>query len=399
MTVSAPGTPTLEQLHVLAAVVDAGSFSAAARLLHRAQSVVSYNIAALEGQLGLPLFQRGRRRPVLTEAGRAVLADARRIAGLVNELRARAAGLKSGLEPEVSLAVDVMFPQHVLVAGLQDFARAFPTVVLRLRIEALGGVAQSVLDGACGLGIAGWLNTRLDALRQRQIGTIQLVPVAAPSHPLARLPPPIATAAARDHVQLVLTDRSRLSAGQDFAVLALRTWRLTDLGAKHALLRAGLGWGHMPELMVRDDLADRRLVRLVLAETADPPYPLSLIHRVEHPARPGSRLVGPTPGSSAGCGRSRRIAGQEGAVTSSRFRGRRDVTKATAWPDNRCPCPNLAACHGLPRISLPPGVRPLRSGVHGRVALSRGPARPLPHPNSPMGGLRAWRTHPGVATG
>src|ERR1700728_1559707 len=104
------GTPTLDQLHVLAAVAEAGSFSAAARQLNRAQSVISYTIANLEAQLGVALFARDGRRSVLTEAGRTLVADARRVGRLVDELRARAAALRRGLEAELGLAVDVLFP-------------------------------------------------------------------------------------------------------------------------------------------------------------------------------------------------------------------------------------------------------------------------------------------------
>ena len=86
------GTPTLDQLTVLVAVAEAGSFSAAARALHRTQSVISYTIATLEAQLGLTLFDRGQRRPVLTAGGRAVLGDARRVSAVIDELRARATG-------------------------------------------------------------------------------------------------------------------------------------------------------------------------------------------------------------------------------------------------------------------------------------------------------------------
>jgi DNA-binding transcriptional LysR family regulator len=60
--------------------------------------------------------------------------------------------------------------------------------------------------------------------------------------------------APRNHTQLVLTDPSSLTEGQDFGVVGTKSWRLADLGAKHALLLAGVGWGNMPEPMVRDDL-------------------------------------------------------------------------------------------------------------------------------------------------
>jgi DNA-binding transcriptional LysR family regulator len=282
---SAAGLPTLDQLRVLVSIVEYGSFSAAARRLGRAQSVISYTVATLEGQLGLALFERGHRRPVLTEAGRAVLADARRVVGAVEDLRARAASLTRGLEAALSVAVDVMFPTDRLVLALEDFARTFPTVALRLRIEALGGVAQLILDGECGLGISGWLGAEYAELWRREIGETKLVPVAAPTHPLARQTGPLPTASLRDHTQLVLSDRSKLTEGRDFGVFSLRTWRLGDLGAKHALLRAGLGWGNMPEPTVRDDLREGRLVRLVLEETALRGFPFTLIRRTD--ATPG----------------------------------------------------------------------------------------------------------------
>jgi DNA-binding transcriptional LysR family regulator len=90
---------------------------------------------------------------------------------------------------------------------------------------------------------------------------VPMVPVAAPDHPLGRMAA-IPPGAGRDHIQLVLTDRSRFTEGQDYSVLSARTWRLADLGAKHALLREGIGWGNMPLPMIEPDLVAGTLVRL-----------------------------------------------------------------------------------------------------------------------------------------
>lgn len=285
----AVGTPSLEQLSIFAAVADTGSFSAAARRLGRAQSVVSYGIAQLEAQLGLALFDRSGRLPALTEAGRALLGDARRAGGAVDSLRARAAGLQAGLEATLSLGVDVMLPHRVLVAVLEAFAAAFPTVALRLCIEALGGVPALVEAGACALGVGTELPNFPASLRLHPVGSVHLIPVAAPGHPL------VAAAAdaeaVRDATQIVLTDRTELTAGRDIAVLSLKTWRIGDLGAKHALLRAGLGWGNMPEALVTEDLATGRLVRLHLAEGRAHDYPLALIERRDQLLGPAGRWL------------------------------------------------------------------------------------------------------------
>lgn len=285
------GTPTLDQLHVLAAVSETGSFTSAARRLNRAQSVISYTIANLEQQLGLALFERDRRRPVLTEAGRALVTDAKRIGLLVDELKARAKAMQRGLEAELGLAVDVVFPTARLVSALDDFSREFPTVTLRLRIEALGGVAELVESGGCQIGLVGPLRDGYTKLERRAIGTVRLVPVAAPGHQLTHAPRPVPGAMVREHLQLVLTDPTSMTEGQDFGVFALRTWRLGDLGAKRALLLAGLGWGNMPEEMVADDLAEGRLVRLELAEGGQYDLPISLVHRVDAPPGPAGQWL------------------------------------------------------------------------------------------------------------
>jgi DNA-binding transcriptional LysR family regulator len=286
-----PGNPTLEQLRVFVAVIDTGSFSRAARQLHRTQSVVSYTIANLEAQLNVALFDRGKRRPELTEAGKMLLADARTVALKVDAMRARAKSLAEGLEAEVALAVDVMFPACTLVRILDAFQRQFPTVALRLRIEALGGVMQLVLEGSCSLGISGWIVETPDSILRQQIGHVLMVPVAAPGHPLAQHTGPIPTEVLREQTQLVLTDRTALTAGRDFGVFAVRDWRLGDLGAKHALLRAGLGWGNMPEPLVREDFALGHLVRLQLLEQAETGFPLYLIHRIDSPPGEAGRWL------------------------------------------------------------------------------------------------------------
>lgn len=289
---SEPGTPTLDQLTVFLAIVEAGGFAAAARRLNRANSVVSYAIANLEAQLGLTLFDRAAAKtPVLTEAGKVVLAQARVIAGDVADLKAKAKGLLQGLEAEVHLVLDVMLPTARVVDALRAFREAFPTVTLRLHVEGLGAVTQMVLDRGAILGVAGPLDVVNggDELVTIAIGSTLLIPVAAPSHPLAQGPNP--PGAGRSHTQLVLTDRSRLTEGRDFAVASAHTWRLGDLGAKHILLKEGLGWGNMPEPMVREDLAAGRLKRLDMPELVEAHYPLHAIYRGDTPPGPATGFL------------------------------------------------------------------------------------------------------------
>src|SRR3546814_14486230 len=92
------------------------------------------------------------------------------------------------------------------------------------------------------------------------IGSVPLIPVASPDHPLGRAES-LLPGMGRDHVQLVLTDRSPLSEGREFAVVSPHTWRLADLGAKLAFLREGIGWGNMPTPIDRKSAGGGKRVR------------------------------------------------------------------------------------------------------------------------------------------
>ena len=286
-----PGLPSLDQLRVFIAVIDHGGFAHAARALHRTQSVISYTVANLEEQLNVVLLDRSKRKPELTEAGKALLADARAVSLKVDGMRARAKALSSGLEAEVSLAVDVMYSTCTLVRILHAFQKEFPTVSMRLRMEALGAVAEQVMNRVCHIGISGWMPGMPDALERHDCGHIMLVPVVSPLHPLAQIAGKVPAAVLREHTQLVLTDRSALTSGQDFGVLALRDWRLGDLGSKHALLRSGIGWGNMPEELVRDDIAAGRLVLLDLNEGNSFRFPLYVVHRGDEEPGPAGKWL------------------------------------------------------------------------------------------------------------
>src|SRR5262249_59020046 len=231
------------------------------------------------------------RKPQLTDAGHTVVSEARTITNGVNGLRAKVRGLLQGLEAEVHLVLDVMLPAARVVDALKAFRAEFPTVSLRLYVEALGAVTQMVLNRTATVGICGPLDVEVAGLERIGVGSVEWIPVAAPDHALARAgrnPP----GAGRDHIQLVLTDRSQLTDGQDRGVIGTQTWRLADLGSKHTLLREGIGWGYMPEPIVREDIDKGRLVRLDMREYKDAFMRLHAIYRTDTPPSPaGSWLI------------------------------------------------------------------------------------------------------------
>ena len=302
---------TIDQLRVFRQVVESGSFSAAARDLHRAQSAITYAVQKLENLLGTDLFDRSGYRPVPSDAGRALLPRASRILEELAAFNAQARAIAGGLEPEVALVVDSLYSSERLMNVLAEFQKRFPPVQLRVYVESLGAAAQAVVDGTVDLGIALEFAAASADLHTTPLGDVELVPVAAPSHPLAKHKGRIPAEALRDEVQLVLTDRSTLTRGKDFSVFSTRTWRLADLGARHEMLLAGLGWGSMPIHMVDDDLAAGRLMKLDIRRpdgvTKLPRPPVVLARRKDKTLGPaGDWLAARLVDGHAGAGKPRR---------------------------------------------------------------------------------------------
>src|SRR5579859_5666841 len=124
---------TLDEWETLQAVVQLGSFAAAAKRLNRSQSTISYAVARLQDQLGTKLFEIKGRRAHLTEMGRVLLADAEPHLAGFHQLEQRARSLASGGESEVRVSVDSIFPNERLFAALAAFAQRFPYVQPKLR--------------------------------------------------------------------------------------------------------------------------------------------------------------------------------------------------------------------------------------------------------------------------
>jgi DNA-binding transcriptional LysR family regulator len=113
-----PAIPSIDQLLVLLAVAEAGSFTGAAKRLGRATSAISYAIDTLERDLGHSLFDRGTIRKPKSQKGEAIVSEARAVAHSIETLRARVRGFLDELEPEVSVVVDSMLPSHRLTTLL-----------------------------------------------------------------------------------------------------------------------------------------------------------------------------------------------------------------------------------------------------------------------------------------
>ncbi len=253
---------TLDQLRMLIAIADTGSFTAASKHVQRAQSAVSQSIATLEDQLGVTLFDRSTRRPRLTEAGEVIVAEARMVIVRAARLRATANALAGGAPGHLTIAIGIVVPVDPMVEVLDTFRDAFPGVSLRVLRVDIGGAPDLVSSGQADLGIAGAISLTgydEDAFDRHAVGSADIAIVAAPDHPLVQLGRPLTDADVQDHRQLVPVTRG------DFANrLVHDTWEVGDLTLRCRMLRRGLGWGTAPIAEIAEDLARGTLVPLQL---------------------------------------------------------------------------------------------------------------------------------------
>jgi DNA-binding transcriptional LysR family regulator len=284
---------SLDQLRTFIAAADEGSFSAAGRRLRRAQSVVSQTLANLEGQLGVKLFDRNARRPLLNDHGRALLACARDVAGDMDRFKARAKGLARGIEPELSVVADAMFPIVPITYAVAAFREKFPGTVLKLYVEGRCAVARQVLDGHRPVGIVASSSPVPAFLTTERLLTVRLAMVVSAQHPLASHDAPISAPLLAEHLQLVHTDPTDGQHECELGLVSPRTWLLAHLGAKLTFLRAGFGFGFMPRHVVEADLASGELVQIFAEEIPPEAYvvAMSAIYRTDSPPGPAGRWL------------------------------------------------------------------------------------------------------------
>jgi DNA-binding transcriptional LysR family regulator len=281
---------TLDQLQMLIAVADTGNFSAAARKVNRVQSAVSQSIQSLEDALDLKLFDRSSKLPLLTDAGKAIVQDARRIISSTDALRSRAKNMASVAEPEISLSIEQVFPSTVLIESLRAFRERFPLVSVNLFAEGLGAPEQSLFEGNARLAIYSTARDGMPGYQMEFLGDVPVSLVASSGHPLAHIKGLISQSVLEDHIQLTMIDRTKRYRG---VVMGTRTWSFIDQFSRLDFVRNGFGWCAMPTHLAQCYLDSGELVELKLAAHAGEPllFPLYAVHKVEQPPGPAAQWL------------------------------------------------------------------------------------------------------------
>lgn len=267
---------TLDQLATFVAAAEAGSFSAAARRLGRAQSAVSTAIALLEASLDTPLFDRSARSPVLTEAGSALLAEARELLRQCRHFESRAHALGNEVPGKLTLALDEGLPYPPVLTLLCALAEAFPQLELTQSHGSAKEIAGWLAAGQADLALAFRRGGDDAAFESEPVGAAPRVLVVGVDHPLASVEKVDRRVLAR-HRQLLMTPR--FLEDEESERISPRLWRADSLYAIAEQAALGLGWAVLPLNVVRYPTVNGRLVEIAARDLAFAPLEVRLYWR------------------------------------------------------------------------------------------------------------------------
>ncbi|MBC3480517.1 LysR family transcriptional regulator [Pseudomonas sp. SWRI77] len=280
-----------DNIQLFLAVLDRGSFSAAARALHRVPSAVSMAIGNLEAELGYSLFERGPREVRATAQALALEPHARLIAEQLGLLQVHALELSQGLESSLTIAVIPDIDHRPLLAAIAQLGERYPLLDIALLSAPQEDALQLLDSGRADLCVA-FAGLQVDARRGFQhIGMESLVATLSPAHP-AVLEDRVHYLEDLINVRQILVRSRDLPLTDPRALIGATHWSTDSFDVALQMVEAGLGWGDLPLSRIAPLLAAGRLVRLGFRNTRNAlQLPVHLLWRKQQPLQQAARLL------------------------------------------------------------------------------------------------------------
>jgi DNA-binding transcriptional LysR family regulator len=254
---------TLEQWRALQAVVESGGYAQAAESLHKSQSTLTYAVQKIERLLGLKIFEIKGRKAVLTQSGQVLYRRAKSLLEDAGTLERGAADMAKEWQPEIGIAVEVLYPTWLLLECLGEFAKERPETRIEVFETVMRGTPEMLAQGEVDLAIAsqgfGGGGAPLMTIRARA--------VAHPDHPLHKLGRPITERDLKHHRRIFIRDTAT-QRQREVEGVELR-WTVSNKATSIRAVTMGLGFAWMPEDWIMDELAAGKLKPLPLKSGAE----------------------------------------------------------------------------------------------------------------------------------
>jgi DNA-binding transcriptional LysR family regulator len=257
---------SLDALFTVDTIARRGSFSAAAKELFRVSSTISYTITKLEEDLGVQLFEQFGPRVAITPAGKELLGEEHYLLKSTADLERRVRRVASGWETEFMIAMDSMLSPAGLLADLSAFYEVADQTRVRRVKEQLSGIWEALLDRRADLLIGAAGEGPPDGgYTTEALGTVSLVFVVSPSHPVASAEHALGKVELSHYRAVSVADSARLLQGRTVGLLfGQDAIAVPDMEYQFQL--AGIGFGFLPEAWVRADIARGALIEKEVEE-------------------------------------------------------------------------------------------------------------------------------------
>lgn len=279
---------TLEQWKMLDAVVQHGGFAQAAQAVHKSQSSINHAVHKLEQQLGVSVLEVKGRKAELTDAGELLLRRARNLLDQAENLEEVAEGLSEGLEAEIAIAVDAIYPYSCLSKTLEQFSQMYPNTRIQLVETVLSGGQEKLLNGEVQLLIAG--NPPPGFLGEKLM-SVDFIAVAHAEHPLHQLQAPLTLRDLESHRQIVLRDSAQHSNLNSGWLGAEQRWTVSHISTSVDMIRLGLGFAWLPRHRVEPYLNSGEIKPLALENNGIRSTNINLVYADKDRAGPATQAL------------------------------------------------------------------------------------------------------------
>lgn len=279
---------TLEQWRCLTAVVEAGGYAQAAEALHKSQSSVTYAVQKLESTLQVRAFEIEGRKARLTPTGEMLYRRARLLLEDADAIERSASKASAGWEAEISIAVEILFPNWLMFQCLDRFGKESPQTRIEWFETVLDGTPEALRTGKAELAIAGRPPQGMPA---ELLMTVHGVPVAHPEHELHKLGRPVEYRDLRKHRHIVVRDTSTTRDKKALTLNVARRWTVSNMTTSIGAVSRGYGFAWLPEDKIRTELRTGELKLLPLAESQQRLQALYLVFADRDGAGPGTRRL------------------------------------------------------------------------------------------------------------
>jgi DNA-binding transcriptional LysR family regulator len=276
---------TLKQMQFLDAMVREGSFHGAARKLNKTHPSLITALKNMEDRLGFAVFDRSGYRTRLTDQGRVFHKQVQAVLHEVEKSQDLSLDLAGGQEAELRIVLGDITPLPAALQVLKTFMHTHNFARLNLLFENLYGSVERLLAGDADL-IIHHLDEPDHRLESKDYAEISILPVIAPGF-ISNHREDLHYADLQGYSQCIIKDTATAKETQNYFVLKDQPHILVgDQATKREIILQGMGWGHMPDFLVHEDIDQGRLVLITGAHIKAKTIQLKAIRRADIPHGP-----------------------------------------------------------------------------------------------------------------